>query len=156
MTDRLFSMDFAINLKSQYTHTPPDIHLKFDNHTIYQGPLLEDRRFEYQSPLLPAGTYRIALDFSNKDDSENLTYGKDMMVGIDQLLIENQKTNFGLYSNYRPDYSVHWYRENLEKGVILEEVLKSNYLGWNGTWYLDIELPIFRWIHKVTSMGWLI
>lgn len=156
MADKLYMVSFAITVRSQYTSTPPQILLKFDKSTIYQGNLLESQTFDYHSPALPAGSYRISLEFFNKDDQEQIVYGKDMMVGIDRLTVENQPTDFSIYSRYRPTYPTHWYQENLAKGIVLEEIIKSNYMGWNGVWYLDIELPIFRWVHKTTGMGWLI
>lgn len=31
----------------------------------------------------------------------------------------------------------------------------ATYLGWNGLWVLEFELPIFTWIHKLENLGWI-
>jgi hypothetical protein len=31
----------------------------------------------------------------------------------------------------------------------------QDYLGWNGTYVLQFQVPIFSWIHQVQDMGWL-
>jgi hypothetical protein len=32
----------------------------------------------------------------------------------------------------------------------------TSYLGFNGTWRLDIPEPFYRWRHRVTGQGWLL
>ena len=32
----------------------------------------------------------------------------------------------------------------------------TNYLGFNGTWSLEITEPFYRWQHKITGQGWLL
>jgi len=32
----------------------------------------------------------------------------------------------------------------------------TSYLGFNGTWILDISEPFYRWRHKETGQGWLL
>lgn len=32
----------------------------------------------------------------------------------------------------------------------------TNYLGFNGTWILDINQPFYRWLHEKTAQGWLL
>lgn len=34
--------------------------------------------------------------------------------------------------------------------------LPTSYLGFNGTWTLDIAEPFYRWRHHVTGQGWLL
>jgi hypothetical protein len=31
----------------------------------------------------------------------------------------------------------------------------QGYLGWNGTYVLEFQVPIFSWIHQVQDLGWL-
>lgn len=31
----------------------------------------------------------------------------------------------------------------------------QGYLGWNGTYVLQFQVPIFSWIHQVQDLGWL-
>lgn len=32
----------------------------------------------------------------------------------------------------------------------------TSYLGFNGTWQLNINQPFYRWLHKHTGQGWLL
>ena len=32
----------------------------------------------------------------------------------------------------------------------------TSYLGFNGTWILDINQPFYHWLHKHTGQGWLL
>lgn len=32
----------------------------------------------------------------------------------------------------------------------------TSYLGFNGTWQLNIDQPFYRWLHKHTGQGWLL
>lgn len=32
----------------------------------------------------------------------------------------------------------------------------TNYLGFNGTWSLNIDRPFYHWLHQATNQGWLI
>lgn len=32
----------------------------------------------------------------------------------------------------------------------------TSYLGFNGTWRLDISEPFYHWRHRVTGQGWLL
>ena len=31
----------------------------------------------------------------------------------------------------------------------------QGYLGWNGTYVLQFQVPVFSWIHQVQDLGWL-
>ena len=32
----------------------------------------------------------------------------------------------------------------------------TNYLGYNGTWSLHMDLPFYQWLHQQTGQGWLL
>ena len=156
MIDQIYCVNFSIFLEPLWTQTVPEITLQFDNEIIHAGALREPTEFQYCSPMLRSGDYCIKLEFHNKDDQEQILYARDMAVKIRHLRFENQTNDFSFFGNYRPTYPSHWIEENHQKGINLDPVIKSNYLGWNGTWYIDINLPIFYWIHKTTNLGWLI
>lgn len=37
-----------------------------------------------------------------------------------------------------------------------DHVSPTSYLGFNGTWKLEIEEPFYRWRHRVLGYGWLL
>jgi hypothetical protein len=53
---------------------------------------------------------------------------------------------------YRPDYPDYYLSQNPN---LKTELSAHNYLGWNGSWTLDLSLPIYTWIHKTLDLGWI-
>lgn len=104
---------------------------------------------------LSPGAHWLKIDFVNKcyDECE---YDNDMAVVIDCVTMQNFDHDFKIYSTYRPEYPEHWIKEEAEQGRECPEVIHSNYLGWNGTWCLDFETPIYKWCHQKMGLGWLI
>lgn len=49
---------------------------------------------------------------------------------------------------YRPCYPDHYPDKVPERPGI-------GYLGWNGVYTLDFDIPVFAWIHRTLKMGWL-
>lgn len=49
---------------------------------------------------------------------------------------------------YYPDYPEHY--ENKRS-----ELPGQGYLGWNGVYRLEFDVPVFTWIHRTLNMGWL-
>lgn len=49
---------------------------------------------------------------------------------------------------YRPCYPSHLQNQLLE-------LPGQSYLGWNGVWQLNFDLPVFVWMHKILAWGWL-
>jgi hypothetical protein len=57
---------------------------------------------------------------------------------------------------YRPCYPDLWAKQQQDQGIELLPVLtNTDYLGWNGTWCLKFDVPIFTWIHQVQDLGWI-
>lgn len=54
---------------------------------------------------------------------------------------------------YTPDYPEPWYSQQSIKPA--EQLLQHHYLGWNGCWRLDFDVPVFTWMHRVLNLGWL-
>lgn len=85
-------------------------------------------------------------------------YGKGILDTKDNLdtsiVIEEVKLNdlsdpcfvwAGIYYPNYPDY----YKNKIPK------LTNINYLGWNGTWHLELTVPIYTWIHKIQNLGWI-
>jgi hypothetical protein len=54
---------------------------------------------------------------------------------------------------YRPQYPEPWFSAQFPRPP---EVLTAHpYLGWNGEWRLEFEVPVFTWIHQVQKLGWI-
>ena len=151
-----FSAHIELKLYSQYTKTVPIITLKFADKIIWQGEIDKTTTLSFDTEKLLPGNYWLAIVFENKDDSEQLLYGKDMMVGVESLRVQNYDHEFSIYSEYEPKYPEPWYTQQKQAGTTPLPVVHSNYIGWPGEWRIQIGLPVYRWIHVKTSQGWLI
>lgn len=59
-------------------------------------------------------------------------------------------------SLYRPQYPGVWYQQQIDQGrSCASELPGMCYLGWNGRWQLDFDVPVFAWLHQVLDLGWL-
>ena len=151
-----YTADFSININRQFVNTVPAIKIKFDTEEVFAGLLDLDKCINFTSPGRPPGLYRLNIEFYNKDYTEYINYNKDQYVSIESVYVEKYPHNFAIYSKYFPEYPEPWKSQQLEQGIKLKEQIHSNYMGWNGIWQLDVELPIYRWIHKTVNLGWLI
>lgn len=151
-----FSARIDLELYSQYTQTVPSALIKFSDAMIWQGKVDRAMTLSFNTPGLAQGNHWLTVEFENKDDSEQLKFGKDMMLGIESVRVENYDHDFSIYSEYQPQYPEPWYQEQSALGKTPEKIIHSNYLGWSGVWRLEVGLPIYRWIHTRTNQGWLI
>lgn len=130
---------------------PPSIILKMDEEVIHDGDLPHDNNFKYCGDV-NVGTHTISLEFLNKHDS-----GVDHAVVIDKILffsIESKKVLFN--STYIPKYPKAYKESSLNENVVLDDVLTGcNYMGWNGTWKVNFDAPVFTWLHKNENLGWI-
>lgn len=151
-----FDTKFDLAIKVQYTQTVPVVRIQFDDFALWDGELLQSQLLSFVTPSRPAGSYDLTIQLLNKDQTEWQRFGLDMMIAVERLTIENYDHDFSLYSEYEPEYPEPWYTEQKLQNNTPSKIIHSNYIGWPGIWRLNIELPIFRWIHKRTNQGWLI
>ena len=91
------------------------------------------------------GRARLSIEHYDKLDSDPST----------ALIVEQIKFNeltsprFVYQGIYTPRYPKHLLDSHKD------QTLQQNYLSWNGVWRLDFTLPIYTWIHKVESLGWI-
>jgi len=89
------------------------------------------------------GPMQLNIEHYGKRDSDPTT-----AVVIEKITFnEITSPKFVWAGVYRPNYPQHM------TGAI--ELPANNYLGWNGVWTLDFDLPIYTWIHKVENLGWI-
>jgi hypothetical protein len=80
--------------------------------------------------------------------------------GLDKAVIIESVSFFGISDPkfawtgvYEPKYPEPWYSE---QAVRPDAVLKNhNYLGWNGVWSIQIQVPAFLWMHQLLGLGWI-
>jgi len=96
----------------------------------------------------------IQVDHYGKTDADTIT-GSDTALIIEQVKLNGiMSDKFTWEGEYRPEYPLGWIQQN--EGNELPPILKPHtYLGWNGTWTLEVTLPLYTWIHKLENLGWI-
>jgi hypothetical protein len=118
------------------------------NGNYQTAAISEDTWFEFEL-VLPRSTCQLEVRYTNKqlEDTDVIT-GKDTAVIIKEIIINDIKSpKFVWQGVYYPIYPTHVRGES--------KLTPHTYLGWNGTWKLDIEVPVYTWIHKVENLGWI-
>ena len=131
------NLEIGIVLTPTQEKDSPNIVLKINTATLFEGVLVKRMIFQHQTSL--TDTLKISLELKNKNYKTSSGTG----VFIDSLEIDNFNivpgwTHLATYSN---DSNV---------------VDPTNFLGFNGTWILDISEPFYRWQHRITGQGWLL
>ena len=95
----------------------------------------------------------LSVEFCNKNYQE-CSGDQDMAVIIESIeFFGIHDPRFVWQGLYRPTYPEPWISQQPQAP---DPVLRfNNYLGWNGIWRLDHDLPIFTWIHQIQDLGWI-
>lgn len=152
-----FDLQGSITLDPVWWLDPPSVVVRLDDRLLYQDYLTSLEAIPI-SGQLEQGDHVLAVDFCNKTDQDT-----DIERGLDKAVVIKSLDFFGITDprfiwagRYRPVYNQHWVAEQKAKGTSPAAVLAPHtYLGWNGTWQLDFSVPIFTWIHKTQSLGWI-
>jgi hypothetical protein len=91
----------------------------------------------------------VEINFCNKPELDH-----NMAVIIDRIEffgISNPK--FVWRGVYFPEYPEPWYSQQIPAPA--PTLPACNYLGWNGCWRLDFDVPVFTWMHQVQDLGWI-
>jgi hypothetical protein len=151
MGTKMFAFDFELALLPIVDKSPPHVVIKLDQDQIFDSRLSTHHAFKYNTEL-STGTHVLdvqLLDKTNIDPVQAIKIEKLSLNGIaDSRFIWN-----GIYY---PEYPEPWASEQLALGNILPRQLhNTDYMGWNGHWRLEFTSPIFTWIHKTCSLGWI-
>jgi len=115
----------------------PNVQVCVDHTVIFQGVLTETKILDLSAPLLTA--FAVTVQLNNKIySSQQETAVIVEEFSIDHLQIIPNHTQLATYDN---DHNYH---------------NPTNYLGFNGTWRLQIPGAFYQWLHKITGQGWLL
>jgi hypothetical protein len=152
----MYTADIKLDLTGQFSRTVPLVKVNVNHTPIKILPVDGNITLQLQTPPQAAGKCVVSLTFLNKDYSEFEKYNKDMAVMINQVTVQDYHYDFSKHSVYLPDYPEPWAQQQKDQGNVLLPEVHSNYMGWNGEWQLNLEMPVYRWIHKTVDLGWLI
>ena len=142
--------DIRINLEvsTRMVTTVPEYTIKLDDQVLWKIKNSDRQNFLIIRSVDP-GPHRLSIDFLNKNYQEIQPPKLDMAVIVESVKFQHIETDFKIYSKYQPIYPPDWAGNQ-------DKIVHANYLGWNGTWYIDFETPIYPWIHQCLDLGWLL
>lgn len=147
-----YPVELKIKLTPVFHADPPQGSLLVNNDVV-DFVLTEPTIFDMSFDAINSG--RLLLNFLNKTDADcNLAAGLDKAIKIDWIsFFDISDPRFVWEGVYTPEYPEPWYSQTSPRPQ--EQIKNTNYLGWNGTWCLNFDVPVFSWIHRVQSHGWL-
>lgn len=133
---------------------PPEIAVSIGDWQ-WSGQLTETRVFSHDCQLLPTKS-TITVSLSNKRDKDT-SKDNDKAIVIKSVEFNGISSEKLLWQGrYRPIYPEPWASQQRQQGQELQPELPAHtYLGWNGTWVLEFDVPVFTWIHRVENLGWI-
>jgi sulfur carrier protein ThiS len=135
----------AITLTPKLGTKPPEVFVSVPGQVV-QKTLWQTQRVELEFDA-PVGWIEIV--FMNKPDND-----PDMAVIIDRVeFFGISDPKFVWAGVYTPKYPEPWYSQQTEKPSA--KLCQQNYMGWNGCWRLDFDVPVFTWIHRTLNLGWI-
>lgn len=145
----------SLVLDPVFWQDPPAIEIRFNNRELFTGSLVQSQTFDW---LLEAQDHnRLSVFLLNKKDSDTQD-GRDKAVIVNKIGVEGfYYETFMHQTRYRPDYSDGYYQYAKDHGITVEPVIHSNYLGFNGEWFLEFTWPTFSWIYQLETngQGWI-
>lgn len=144
----MYKFDMSIRL---IPYDNPMIRLMLNDMLVFQGRLEQAQVFDISTEL-PFGPHQLTLEYMDKTNSD-----RNQAIEIDYIDFEGIKADrFVWAGEYTPNYPEPWASEQRALGVELAEKHRNfKFLGWNGIWRLDFEMPIFMWIHQIENLGWI-
>ena len=149
-----YAIKIKILLEPIYQYAAPHIIYGIDTNIMSQQSIRSAQEIVINSKL-SQGSHRFFLELTNKDHAANKK-DRDMHIKIKHIGFQDMEENFHYFSKYQPVYPTQWLQQQKEMGKEWPETILSNHMGWNGTYYIDFETPIYKWIHKKLNLGWLI
>lgn len=148
-------VNLGLLIDALYWADPPEIQIKFNQNILFSGTLTKIQKFNWALPAQDQN--RLSVFFLNKKDSDTVD-NLDKAVIIKSIELEGLNYPTFMYcSQYRPEYSDGYYRYAKENNIVVEPLIHSNYVGFNGEWFLEFTWPTFTWIYETETQsgGWI-
>jgi hypothetical protein len=105
-------------------------------------------------------TEKIQLEFVAENGWLDIVFGNKSELDSEMAVIVDRIEFFGIshpkfvWSGvYYPEYPEPWHSQQCPPPPAV--LSGSNYLGWNGRWRLDFDVPVFGWMHRTQGLGWI-
>jgi hypothetical protein len=145
----------ALELEPKFWAEKPKVKIEFNQQVLFEDYLEETKKFNWTLPAKDIN--RLSVFFLNKNERDTVG-NKDKALVIKSVGIEGfHYSSFMLQSKYCPTYTKGYYQYAKENNLSTDPIINSNYLGFNGEWYLEFTWPIYQWIFETETkgMGWI-
>ena len=152
---RMRDVNLALELEPKFWAEKPKVKIEFNQQVLFEDQLSETKKFNWTLPATENN--RLSVFLLNKTERDTVG-DKDKAVIIKSIGIEGfHYSSFMLQSRYKPIYTNGYYRYAKENNLPTDPIINSNYLGFNGEWYLEFTWPIYQWIFETETkgMGWI-
>jgi len=145
----IYPVELSLTVRPVYKIDPPMINLGVNNN-LNSVTLTSTTKFDFC--FSTHTTSEISVELVNKTNND-----PDTAVVIEHLSFFGIADPKFIWAGlYHPIYPEPWATEQKNQNIILAEELKCHdYLGWNGIWRLQFEVPVFTWMHKIQDLGWI-
>lgn len=151
----IYTTKIDLRVDPIYHQDPPEIQVKIGPGWEWTGSIKTSTTFSHawQSSKDHA---TVSVEFLNKRDTDTVGL-KDKAVVIKSVSFNNIGSDRLLWQGrYHPRYPEPWASQQRSAGQDLPEYISAHtYLGWNGIWILDFDIPVFTWIHQIEDLGWI-
>lgn len=151
----IYKTKIDLELDPVWHQDPPEVVVKIGTEWSWSGPLTMPTTFSHSWESSKSDA-TLSVEFVNKQDTDTLG-DKDKAVVIKSVRFNDIGSDKLLWQGcYRPRYPEPWYSQQKSAGKHLPECLSAHtYLGWNGVWTLNFDIPVFTWIHRIEDLGWI-
>lgn len=158
MDTRVTSMrdvKLALEILPKFWAEKPKARIQFNQNVLLEDYLEETKKFQWTLPA--ENINRLSVFFLNKTERDTVG-DKDKALVIKSVGIEGfHYSSFMLQSKYCPAYTKGYCQYARENNLSMAPIINSNYLGFNGEWYLQFTWPVYQWIFETETkgMGWI-
>ena len=143
--DTEYLVQMAVTLTPKIGIAAPEVQVSVPGHSVTHV-LQQTKKIQLE---FVASSGWLEINFCNKPVLDHV-----MAVVIDQVeFFGISDPKFIWQGVYRPDYPDPWYSQ--QSTAPAPTLSSCNYIGWNGCWRLDFDVPVFTWIHRVQDLGWV-
>lgn len=134
-------IDITLKLSGTYWKDKPKAKVYLDSNLLFDGEISDPITIAWNDSI-PLGEHKLVIKMYDKDRFqtviENGEVVKDSLINIEQITFDG--IDIGYLSQ-----SLSTYHPNEQPGIPL--VVKNCVnLGWNGTWELPFNSPIYIWL----------
>lgn len=126
-----------IKLSSVTDNGAPRVGVFINDFCLLNSWLNEPITIDYSAHILDPIVIKITMN--------NKEYNRDKETAV--IINSIQVDNIQLIPKF--DYLAEYINDHNNNNP-------TSYLGFNGTWILDINRPFYQWLHEHTGQGWLL